>query len=43
VGIYRLIATRNLGSAAAFAAVLVIITIGSFMIIEKLGKVEFRI
>ena len=43
VGIYRLIATRNLGSAAAFAAVLVVITIGSFMIIEKLGKVEFRI
>jgi thiamine transport system permease protein len=43
VGIYRLIATRNIGSAAAFSAILVIITLGSFMVIEKIGKVDFRL
>ncbi|PWI49225.1 hypothetical protein CEE45_02470 [Candidatus Heimdallarchaeota archaeon B3_Heim] len=43
VGIYRLVATRNIGPAAAFASLLVIITVGSFMIIERVGKVDFRI
>ncbi|NHJ03138.1 MAG: iron ABC transporter permease [Candidatus Heimdallarchaeota archaeon] len=43
VGIYRLIATRNIGPAASFATILVVITIASFMIIEKLGKLELRL
>ncbi|MFX1336212.1 MAG: ABC transporter permease [Promethearchaeota archaeon] len=42
VGIYRLIDTRNIGSAASFSAVLVIITVISFMIIERFGSLEFR-
>jgi thiamine transport system permease protein len=43
VGIYRLVATRNIGTAAAFASILVFITVGSFMIIDRLGKVDFRL
>ena len=42
VGIYRLIDTRNIGPAASFSTILVIITIISFTIIEKLGSLEFR-
>lgn len=42
IGIYRLVNTRNIGPAAAFAAILVIITMISFMIIEKLGRLELR-
>ena len=43
VGIYRLIGMRDVAAAAAFASLLVIITVGSFMIIDRLGKVDFRI
>ncbi len=43
VGIYRLIAMRDVAAAAGFASILVIITVGSFMIIDRLGKVDFRI
>ncbi|MHA1996271.1 MAG: ABC transporter permease [Candidatus Hodarchaeales archaeon] len=43
VGIYRLVATRNIGTAAAFASILMLITVGSFMIIDRLGKVDFRL
>jgi thiamine transport system permease protein len=43
VGIYRLISIQNVGAAAAFASLLVIITVGSFMLIDRLGKVDFRI
>lgn len=42
VGIYRLIDTRNIGAAASFSAILVIITVISFMIIERFGSLEFR-
>jgi thiamine transport system permease protein len=43
VGIYRLVATRNIGTAAAFASILMFITVGSFMVIDRLGKVDFRL
>ncbi len=43
VGIYRLIGMKDIGAAAAFASLLVLITAGSFMIIDRLGKVDFRI
>ncbi|MFW9903905.1 MAG: ABC transporter permease [Candidatus Thorarchaeota archaeon] len=42
VGIYRLIDTRNIGPAASFSTILVIITVISFTIIEKFGSLEFR-
>ncbi len=43
VGIYRLIATRNIGPAASFSTVLVVITLSSFILIERLGKLELRL
>jgi thiamine transport system permease protein len=42
VGIYRLINTRNIGAAAAFSAILITITVISFMIIERIGRLELR-
>jgi thiamine transport system permease protein len=42
IGIYSLIDRRKTGPAAAFAAVLVILTAISFLIIERLGRLEFR-
>lgn len=44
VGIYRLIGNaRSPGSAASFSAILVIITVICFIIIERFGSLEFRI
>lgn len=42
VGIYRLIDTRHIGAAYSFSAILMIISILSFMIIERIGQLEFR-
>lgn len=42
VGIYRLIGTRHIGAAYSFSAILMIITVVSFMIIERIGQLEFR-
>jgi thiamine transport system permease protein len=42
VGIYRLINTRNIAPAAAFSAVLVLLSTISFIIIEKMGRLDFR-
>ncbi len=43
VGIYRLIETRNIGAAAAFSAILITLTAMSFLIIERIGKIELKI
>ena len=44
VGIYRLIGNaRNPGAAASFSAILVLITVVCFIIIERFGSTEFRI
>jgi thiamine transport system permease protein len=42
VGIYKLINTRNIGPATAFSTILIIVTVISFIIIEKFGRLEFR-
>jgi len=43
IGIYKLINTRNIGAAAAFSTILIIITILAFITLEKFGKAEFKI
>ena len=43
VGIYRLINTRNIGSAAAFSTILIVLVVISFIVIEKLGRLELRL
>ena len=43
IGIYKLINTRNLGEAAALATILIIITVISFIVLEKFGKIEFKL
>ncbi|MFW9855420.1 MAG: ABC transporter permease [Candidatus Thorarchaeota archaeon] len=42
VGIYRLINTRNVAPAAAFSVILILLSTISFIIIEKLGRLDFR-
>ncbi len=42
VGIYRLINTRHVGEAAAFSAILMLVTVVAFMLIERFGKLELR-
>jgi len=42
VGIYKLINTRNLGPATSFSTILILITVLSFIIIERFGKLELR-
>ena len=42
VGIFKLINTRNIGPATAFSTILIIITVLSFFIIERFGKLELR-
>jgi thiamine transport system permease protein len=42
VGIYKLINTRNMGPATSFSTILIIITVLSFFIIERFGKLELR-
>lgn len=42
VGIYRLINTRNIGAATAFSTILIIVTVISFIVIERFGRLELR-
>jgi len=43
IGIYKLINTRNLGEAAALASILILITVISFIVLERFGKIEFKL
>lgn len=43
VGIYRLINSRNIGEAAAFSSILIGVTLLLFVIIEKIGKYDYKI
>ncbi|MHA1971823.1 MAG: ABC transporter permease [Candidatus Hodarchaeales archaeon] len=43
IGIYKLINTRNIGAAAAFSTILVLLTVFAFIILEKFGRTEFKL
>ncbi len=42
IGVYRLINTRRIGEAAAFSSILMFVTVGTFLFIERVGKLELR-
>ena len=45
IGIYRLVTTRHLPEAAAFSSILILLTLGIFILLERIGKgtVDYKI